>query len=478
MAVMPWFNRVLAWLAHHIDMWRIAWREENRHKPPTPLQADELEFLPAILEIQESPPSPVGRTIGITIIILFTLAILWASFGKIDIVATAQGKVVASGRTKVIQPLEISVIKAIHVTEGQLVKRGDVLIELDPTASKADVDRLSNDLLNAKLDYAGNRAISEKLAHAEAPLQIADYVSEVPAQSVAVHQQIIENQYAAYTAKLLSLNNAIRKYESELKSFQLSVSQLEKSLPLIRKRAASFKAAMRKGVVAENQYLELQQQYLEKEQELIVTRERIHESRAAIAGARDERATTMAEFSQNIYTEMKKAQQQVIGLQNELAKARQLNSQRILSAPVDGRVQELAVFTVGGIVTPAQELMKIAPTGRTVEVEAWVENKDIGFVYPEQTAEIKLESFPFTRYGTIEGKVITLSDDAVPVEKRGMLYQARVSMNANVMQVENKQVNISPGMTATVEIKTGKRRVIEYFLSPVLKGFGESVRER
>jgi hemolysin D len=145
---------------------------------------------------------------------------------------------------------------------------------------------------------------------------------------------------------------------------------------------------------------------------------------------------------------------------------------------VDGRVQELAVFTIGGIVTPAQELMKIAPTGKSVEVEAWVENKDIGFVYPDQIAEIKLESFPFTRYGTIEGKVMTLSDDAVPVKDRGMLYQARVSMDSSVMRVENKLVNISPGMNATVEIKTGKRRVIEYFLSPILKGFGESIRER
>jgi hemolysin D len=123
---------------------------------------------------------------------------------------------------------------------------------------------------------------------------------------------------------------------------------------------------------------------------------------------------------------------------------------------VDGRVQELAVFTIGGIVTPAQELMKIAPTGKSVEVEAWVENKDIGFVYPDQIAEIKLESFPFTRYGTIEGKVMTLSDDAVPVKDRGMLYQARVSMDSSVMRVENKLVNISPGMNATVEIKTGK----------------------
>lgn len=475
---MQWLKNLFAWFGHHIAMWRIAWREETHRTSRGALKSDELEFLPAILEIQESPPSPIGRAITIAIIILFVLAIIWATFGTVDIVATAQGKVVASGRTKVIQPLEASVIKAIHVTEGQLVKKGEVLIELDPTASEADVARLSSDLLTAKLDYAGNRAISEKLKISDAPLRIAGYVTGVPEDSVVMHQQIIENQYAAYHSKILSLNSTIRKTKSELKSLRLSVAQTEKSLPLIRKRAESYKAAASRGIVAENQYLEMQQQYLEKEKELIVTREKIQESKAAIAQAREERATTMAEFSQNIYTEMKKAQQQVIGLQNELAKARQVNRQRILYAPVDGRVQELAVFTVGGIVTPAQELMKIAPIGKAVEVEAWVENKDIGFVYPKQTAEIKLESFPFTRYGTIEGKVITLSDDAVPVEKRGMLYQARVSMRSNVMHVGDKLVHISPGMNATVEIKTGKRRVIEYFLSPVLKGLGESARER
>lgn len=475
---MQWLKNIIHWLGNHIDMWRAAWYDENHQVSRESLKPDELEFLPAILEIQESPASPVGRTIAIVIVLLFVIAVIWSTFGTIDIVATAQGKVVATGRTKVIQPLETSVIKAIHVIEGQLVEKGQVLIELDPTSSGADVARLSNDYTEAKMDYAVNRAIADKLDAPEATLEISAYVSDVPQDTIALHQAMAEQRYIAYNSKILSLKNVIRKSESELRSLKLSLNQTKKSLPLIKMRVVSYKSASSKGIVSYNQYLEIQQQYIEMEKELVVTREKMHESLAAIASAKQERASTMADFSQSIYAEIKKAKQLLVSTKNELIKARQTDKLRVLMAPVAGRVQELAVFTVGGIVTPAQELMKIAPNHQAIEVQALIENKDIGFVNPGQTAEIKLEAFPFTKYGTIEGKVITLSNDAVPVEKMGMLYQARVSMKSSVMRIENKQINITSGMNATVEISTGKRRVIEYFLSPILKGFKESVNER
>ncbi len=154
-------------------------------------------------------------------------------------------------------------------------------------------------------------------------------------------------------------------------------------------------------------------------------------------------------------------------------------AQQHLTAPIDGVVQQLAVFTVGGVVTPAQQLMVIAPREGSLEVEAYVENKDIGFVSEAQEAEIKVEAFPFTRYGTVPGRVVSLSRDAVPLEKTGLFYSARVSVGSPTIRIENgKDVPLTPGMTVSVEIKTGQRRLIEYFLSPLLRGVNEAARER
>jgi hemolysin D len=162
-----------------------------------------------------------------------------------------------------------------------------------------------------------------------------------------------------------------------------------------------------------------------------------------------------------------------------LAKAETRTGQQTLMAPIDGVVQQLAVHTVGGVVTPAQQLMVIAPREGDLEVEAWIENKDIGFVNSEQDAEVKIEAFPFTRYGVIDGRVLTLSKDAVPIEKVGLVYTARVHLDKSTIRVENdKEVYLSPGMNVTVEIKTGQRRLIEYFLSPLLQAGRESIRER
>ena len=149
-----------------------------------------------------------------------------------------------------------------------------------------------------------------------------------------------------------------------------------------------------------------------------------------------------------------------------------------LTAPIDGVVQQLAVHTVGGIVTPAQQLMVVAPEDGQLEVEAILENKDIGFVNEGQDAEVKIDAFPFTRYGTVEGKVTSLSRDAVQIDKVGLVYTAKVSLTRSTIQVDTKEIRLTPGMSVAVEIKTGKRRLIEYFLSPLLQAGHESIRER
>ena len=391
----------------HIDAWKIAWRDAKRETPRERPNNRELEFLPAVIEIQESPPSPLGRAILWTIIAIFTLALLWATFGHIDIIAVAQGKIVPNDRSKVIQPLETAVVKAIHVRDGQRVKQGEPLIDLDTTAGP-DRERLANEYLVATTEVARLRAL------------IAGRNSFVPPEGVSA--AVVETQR--------------QRLRDQLTERQALESTAEAHRKLLAEKA-----------VSQMQYLEVERLRAQKAQE----------HAAALTDA-ETRAHSLSK---------------------ELNKAETRASQQHLTAPLDGVVQQLAVHTVGGVVTPAQQLMVIAPQEGALEIEAWVENKDIGFVSADQQAEIKVESFPFTRYGTIDGRVVALSGDAVPIEKVGHVYTARVSMSKNVIEVENgKQVTLSPGMAVSVEIKTGRRRLIEYFLSPLLRGVKEAARER
>ncbi|MFN2309471.1 MAG: HlyD family type I secretion periplasmic adaptor subunit [Gammaproteobacteria bacterium] len=199
---------------------------------------------------------------------------------------------------------------------------------------------------------------------------------------------------------------------------------------------------------------------------------------AAIAAARQQRTSVEAEFTGKVYTEFAETERQVAGLEQELIKAEQRTGLQTLTAPMAGIVQQLAVHTVGGVVTPAQELLKIVPQEGNLEIEAWVLNNDIGFVSEGQIAEIKVETFPFTKYGTLNAEVINVSNDAVTDEEKGLIYAARVLMKDATIQVGDKLVNLTPGMAVTVEVKTGTRRLIEFVLSPLLRYRDEGLRER
>lgn len=391
----------------HIQVWRFAWKEARQQESVRLPKGKELEFLPAVVEIQESPPSPAGRAVAWTIIALFTLALVWATFGHIDIIAVAQGKIVPSDRSKVIQPLETGIVKAIYVRDGSRVKQGELLIEIDTTAG-ADRERFANEHRAALTEIARLRALVAGKGEFNAP-EGAD-PRFVQAQRDRLRDQLAE----------------LRALESQAQAHKKLVAQ---------------------QYVSEMQYLDMERQRAQKAQE----------HSAALS----------------------EAETRAHSLSKELNKAETRAGQQRLMAPLDGVVQQLAVHTVGGVVTPAQQLMVIAPQEDRLEIEAWVENKDVGFVSENQEAEIKVESFPFTRYGTIEGRVVNLSGDAVPVEKIGLVYTARVAMNKSTIDVDNgKQVKLSPGMAVTVEIKTGRRRLIEYFLSPLIKGVTEAARER
>ena len=457
---------------------------------------EELAFLPAALEIVETPPSPIGRLIAITIAVLFCAALVWSWWGTVDIVASATGKIVPSGRTKVIQPFETGVVRAIRVQDGQAVKAGDVLVELDPTVNAAERDHLQNDLLAEQLNAARLRAALAAVGDLE-----ADFVAPAGADPVLVgtQRQLLLNQVNEHRAKIASLARQQAQKEAEQDTIGATIHKLEATIPVVQQRVDIRKTLMERELTSKITYFEILQLLVEQQEELSVQKSHLNEAAAAVAAIRETRGQAVAEYRKSLSDELAKAEQKANGLTQDLIKAERKTTLQRLAAPVDGVVQQLAIHTVGGVVTPAQALLVIVPNDSRLEIEAMVSNRDIGFIHTGQEAQIKIDTFNFTRYGLLHGEVLSVSQDAIirdqPQDRSGdrrqgaqndssepkgqeLNYGARISLDRTKMQVEERMVDLSPGMAVTVEIKTGTRTILSYVLSPILRYQQEALRER
>jgi hemolysin D len=464
-------------------------RAKGRHK-------DEIAFLPAALEIVETPASPMGRAIAATIIAVFCVALAWTCLGTVDIVATAPGKIIPSGRTKVIQPFETGVVRAIHVQDGQSVKAGDVLIELDPTMSGAELGHLKSDLVSAQLDAARLRAAIAGHADPFADFKPPDGATP---ELIQMHRRYLISQTAEQNAKLTAIDRQVAQKEAERATVDATIKKLDATIPLLQERVDVRKQLYQKELGSKLLYLTELQDLVGQQQDLLVQQSKSRETDAAIAALVESRTKTATEYQRALYDDFAKAEQKAAGLVQDVIKAEQRTNLQRLTAPVDGVVQQLAVHTVGGVVTPAEALMTIVPLESHLEIEAMVSNRDIGFIEGGQEAAIKIDTFNFTRYGLLHGKVLSVSHDAITREKpqdktsdksqgtdsnssepkgQELIYAARVSLDRAQMQVDDKLVNLSPGMAVTVEIKTGSRRIISYLLSPLVRYTHESLRER
>ena len=459
-------------------------------------EKEELAFLPAALEIVETPPSPIGRSIGATIIALFVLALIWAIFGHVDIVASASGKVIPSGRVKLIQPFETGVIRAIHIHDGQSVKTGDVLIELDPTMTAAEQEHIRSDLIAAQLDIARLRAALGDNDDQQSQFHPPAGAS---AELIAMQRQFLTRQTEEYRAKISSLDRQRAQKEAERDTIAAVISKLEADEPIIRQRVDIRKSLADRELGSKLTYLEILQLLTENERDTAIQQSRLDEANAALAAVIETRAQAVAEFHRTLFGDLAEAERKAAGLSGDLARAEQRTKLQIMTAPVDGVVQQLSVHTVGGVVTPAQQLAIVVPSDTTLEVEAMISNRDIGFVHVGQDAQIKVDTFNFTRYGLLHGWVLNVSQDAIvrdaPSDKtrnRGadagstssepkdqeFSYAARVSLDRANIAVEDALASLTPGMAVTVEVKTGSRRIISYLLSPLLKYKQEALRER
>lgn len=468
---------VLELLGRYRAIFKAAWDRRDELAGPKRM-LDERAFLPAAIALQETPPHPAPRRAIIAICALFAIALLWACFGQIDIVAVAQGRVIVSQRSKTIQPLETSVVKAIHVKDGDKVQAGDLLVELDSTLTAADSARVGEERSATASEALRTQALLTALAKGGLPSLGNTQLQSLAAADRADVQTQLQSEWADISAKLAKFAAETARRKAEIATAEQLVAKLQTTLPLAQQREKDFKSLTEQGFVATHAGQDRMRERIELERDLATAQARLQEARAALTetehGANAYRAETLRTLKDRETQAGLKTRQ----LAEEGTKADKRNALTRLTAPVAGTVQQLAVHTSGGVVTPAQVLLVLVPDDAEVTAEVVLENKDVGFVRTGQAATIKLETFPYTRYGTVDAEVKSITADAVQDDKRGAIFPASLVLGQSTLNVDGKRIKLAPGMNLTAEIKTGKRRVIDYLLSPVQQHLDESLKER
>ena len=470
---------------------------------PIRMKRDDQEFLAAALEILEQPASPIRISMIWFICLATFAALVWSWFGSLDIHAIAQGRIQPSGRSKVIQPVEAGRVVSIMVDNGSRVNVGDTLLELDPTDAAADSDIMQIEMENAFAEMARRRATI-------AAIEVADLRVFPLAFGISLRDHIREREQLTFETDISQLVAATRGIDAQIDEkkaqilrFQASILERERLTAVQDERVQARKLLLTRDAGSRAQVIDAIQELQREKAVLASERGQVDELVASIASLQAKRQENVAQARADQRNKLSEAERRADKAVQDEIKARSRKNRTRLTSPIAGTVTQLAVNTIGQVVSPAQALLTVVPLDSRLEVEAMILNKDIGFVYPGQEVIIKIEAFPFTRFGSINGKVLRVSDDAVDEREAGnladpataakgtnnsalsatprvqnLVFPATISLEKGSVKIGEKDIPLTPGMTVTVEVKTGERRVLDYVLSPLREVGSEAARER
>lgn len=437
------------------------------------------DFLPPSLEVLEKPPHPAPRALLWITAAVFVAGTVWAVAGKVDIITGAEGKIIPGGKVKVIQPLEKGMVSRILVTEGQMVKAGQPLVELDQTQTSADRIRVETEQEYVEHRLVRREILSDWLTtegdFATTYAEVKELFADDPRK---IDARLLYEEWRSLVADVETLTSQLEERRAELRTSRVMIQQYEATLPLLQSRVDAIKYLYERKVVTKMEYLTLEEERQRQLHALEAEKTRAEQLAAAIVSVERQIAAQKTKSLSDVLSQMDDLAHQKRSLAQELIKIHDLGSKKLLASPVDGTVKGLAISTVGGVVDEAQVLMEVVPLDERLEVEAFVSNQDIGYVMEGQPAEIKIHTFPFTRYGVISARVESVAKDATVDEKLGLIYLTRLSLSENTIMVDGTLTQLLPGMAVTAEIATGERRLIEFFLAPLLRAKQESLRER
>jgi hemolysin D len=460
------------------------------------------EFLPAALAILETPPSPIHIGLIWSICLLAAFSIGWSYFGEIDILATAQGKIQPSGRVKTVQPLEIGKVGAVHVENGKHVAAGDILVELDPTEALADETSSRAAYAAFRAEWLRRRSaidVAEKRDLSQLPK--LDWPEDIPQETRLREQRVLEGDLSQLRAATQSIDAQIVQKRAEETRLGDTIAAQERLIATLKKRALMREALVARKAIAPASLLDAEEALQSQQTALATQKGQLLEARANVDVLTKEREKGFESFIAENAQKFDEAGRQIDDLEQKASKAHAKTSHMTLVSPIPGTVIGLSVTSKNQVVSPSEELMRIVPDDSGLEIECYAENKDIGFIRAGQQAVVKVESFPFTRYGTLEGRVVRVARDAIPEPDaqtaegnpaksqrssyfggaqrvQNLVFPVTVAPERRAMTIDGMDVPLSPGMAVSVEIRTGKRRILEYLFSPLVETASRAMRER
>ena len=437
----------------------------------------QYEFLPAAEEIVETPAAPFGAVVIWLTTILLVLALAWAYLGQIDIVAVGNGKVSNDGSVKVVQSASYGVVKRITAREGQRVHKGDALVELDKTTAEKELATTTQSLNIARAE----RDILRRLAMGNGADDIINSAG-VSDEAKAVLREFTASQLALASAKEQALKGSIASHQRQLQFNQQTKAQLESEAQKLKDRQVKVKQKLESANAIER--IRLQNELDTLEQRITTANsaatsqgQQVLQSQLTLAQAQSQSQVSLAETNSSIGGQVIAQEQRITELENNLAKAKRALEQTTIIAPVDGTILALNTRTIGGVVNVAERIAQIVPDNDLLYVDVTLDNQDVGFVGVGQRVVVKVATYPFQRYGYLEGRVENISPDAIQDEKKGLVYKAKVKLSGANSSKKNR-LKLLPGMNVSAEITTGKRRIIEFFLDPLMTHIDDSLKVR
>lgn len=463
----------------------------------------ELEFLPAALEVIDTPASPAARMVSLTICAFCATAITWSIVGRIDIVANAPGTILPSGKVKVVQPSATSVVEQVLVADGDHVQAGQIVVRLDAVEAISTRDRLGADLAEGRLEVAGLRALDTQMLRPDQPLRFAAPEGATPSEVAREHATVIARA-AEQQSKLGDLTQQIAEKTVEAAENRSAVTKLRADLPMLAGVRDMYHRLEAEQLASKVDILSSEEKYSDTAYDLASQIEHGGEAETSRAALQRQYQAQEADYARGVLQDLGQAEQKLAETDAQYRAAAHDAAATVLRAPATGVVQQLAVHSIRGVVTPAETLMVVVPDSRRLAVEAMIANRDIGFVHVGQAVKVKVAAFSFTRYGLVPGRVVSISRDSVddtPVDPQdvepgsktrdavpqeapdldggeGRGYVAAIALDRDTVATPNGTAQLRTGMSVTAEIRTGRRRVISYLLSPVIRYTGDAGHER
>lgn len=453
-----------------LQRWYRAWR--NKVRPQ-----EHYEFLPAYLELMERPPSPSARMTAAVVVCSVLITVIWAWFGQLDMHVVAPGELVLPSRSQEIQPYLASEVVAIHVRNGQAVKAGDPLLTLNSVGTQQELHLYQDKLVNQRLDTACYQALLNDDPQWKSVGPIAAAESQV-AESRAYCLSLWHH----YQSEIAEADASLAKNDSDQAARRADIQVLKKLQENNQQRLAAYRQLAASQAQSRDALLKYESEALSTERDLTRQVSELAVLKAERLSLNGRRSNFIARNRRDWHEKLKALINNLPDVEQGLEKALEHQRLQVLRAPLDGLVQKLAVYTIGGVVQPAQTLLLITPPDAAQRAEVRIENKDIGFIRPGEEVTIKVDAFPYSRYGTLQGTVLSLSRDAIPRERNeGMgaqsVFPAQIELQQNYITVDNQEVPLTAGMSIQANIKVGKRRVIDYVFSPIREYQAEAWRE-